>query len=42
MISYEYECWKCDKWHADTAPSLEELEALSVSLGFAYRVTDAN
>jgi hypothetical protein len=26
MIAYQYECWKCGKWHDATAESYDEIQ----------------
>lgn len=38
MINFEYECWKCDKWHTDKAETLADIEEMSLSLGVAFRL----
>lgn len=40
MITYEYECWKCDQWHKGTTQSQEELTAIAQDVGVAVRVVD--
>lgn len=24
-VAFEYQCWKCDKWHESTSDSIEDL-----------------
>lgn len=33
MISYKFECWKCNEWHNGEARNRKELKAISESLG---------
>ena len=33
MISYKFECWKCNEWHNAKARNWEELTAISEGLG---------
>ena len=33
MISYKYECWKCNDWHNGEARNRKELAAISKGLG---------
>lgn len=38
MITYEYECWKCDQWHETTAEDNEELTEVTAQIGVAVRL----
>ena len=39
MITYEYECWKCDKWHDQIASNAKDLTRVAHEVGVAIRVT---
>ena len=38
MITYEYECWKCNEWHKGTTESQEELDAIVQEIGVTIRI----
>lgn len=38
MITYEYECWKCDEWHQASAANREELNEVTELMGVTVRL----
>lgn len=38
MITYEYECWKCDEWHTGSANTMAEIKAIEQDLQVKVKV----
>jgi hypothetical protein len=37
---FQYQCWKCDKWHDDTAESAQDLTDFIALAGVAIRFVE--